>query len=68
MADNNEWFLDQDCSSHWYVVPRSRQAEWDAWTSIDEDDPKAWNAPEWAARIGGSPTLVTFTGNFKIGD
>lgn len=55
------YFLDQDNSSHWYIVPLDRKAEWEAWLAIDEDDEASWDAPEWAKSIGGSPTLVTFT-------
>jgi hypothetical protein len=55
------YFLDQDQSSHWYIVPRAHETEWQAWCELDEDDPKAWDAPEWAVRLGGGPNSVTFT-------
>jgi hypothetical protein len=54
------YFLDQDCSTHWYVVPEARRVEWDAWCALDEDDEDAWEAPEYATRLNGSPTRVTF--------
>lgn len=55
------YFLDQDQSSHWYVVPLSRQEEWQAWCNLDEDDEASWDEPEYAVRVGGAYTLVTFT-------
>lgn len=54
------YFLGSDNSGHWYVVPVSKTDEWDMWNNLDEDDEAAWEAPEWAKRVGGSPTLVTF--------
>ena len=59
------YFLSQDQSSHWYVVPVLKQEEWEEWNNLSENDPKSWDAPEWAIRVGGSYTLVTFT-DFKI--
>lgn len=54
------YFLSQDGSCHWYVVPVSKQKEWSKWTDLDEDDEAAWDAPEWAYRIGGDPGMVEF--------
>lgn len=54
------FFLAQDNSSHWYVVPCSKSDEWEAWTALDEDDEASWVHPEWASQVGGSPSLVTF--------
>jgi hypothetical protein len=59
------YFLSQDQSSHWYVVPVSKQEEWEEWNDLHEDDPKSWDAPEWATPVGGSYVLVTFT-DFEI--
>ncbi len=54
------FFLAQDNSSHWYVVPVSKRDEWSAWLELNEDDEKAWDAPDWALRTYGAPSLVTF--------
>lgn len=54
------FFLDLDGSAHWYIVPEARRAEWDAWTSLSEDDEASWDVPDYAKRIG-SPSSVTFT-------
>ena len=55
------YFLSQDNSSHWYIIPVDKQSAWEAWTGLDEDDEKSWTAPEWAIALSGSPSLVTFT-------
>lgn len=52
------YFLSQDNSAHHYIVPVSRMDEWNEWRDIPEDDPRAWDAPEWAQRIEGG--LLTF--------
>lgn len=54
------YFLSQDRSCHWYVIPISKQTQWLAWNNIDEDNPEAWDAPEWADMVGGSYSRVTF--------
>lgn len=53
--------LAQDNDSHWYVIPVSRQQEWDNWTELDPEDARAWNVPAFAQRVGGSYSLVTFS-------
>jgi len=60
------YFLAQDQSSHWYVVPKTNEAEFNLWVNMDPDNPQSWEAPDFATRIGGSPGLVTFTGSFEI--
>jgi hypothetical protein len=57
----SRYFLSQDQSSHWYLVPVEKRDEWEAWASIDEDDERAWMAPEYATALGGGPNLVTFS-------
>lgn len=54
------FFLSQDNSCHWYIVPVDKRAEWDAWLEIPDDDERAWDAPEFAQRINCSPAWVTF--------
>lgn len=48
--------LTTDNDSHWYVIPVAKGDEWESFLD-DRDDPEA---PEWAVRIGGSPSLVSF--------
>lgn len=55
------YFLDQDNSCHWYIVPVANRAEWEAWCELDEDDEASWTPPAFATPINGSPTRVTFT-------
>lgn len=58
---SERFFLAQDNDAHWYVVPVARRGEWEAWCAIPDEDERAWDAPEWARRVGGAPGLVTFT-------
>lgn len=59
MADR--YFLDQDSSCHWYLVPAAKRAEWDKWSSLPDDDEASWDEPKYAKRLGGGPQFVTFT-------
>ena len=54
------FFLSTDNDSHWYLVPVVRKADWDAWRDIPEDDERAWDPPDFAKRLNGAPSLVTF--------
>lgn len=58
--------LAQDDSSHWYIIPADQEDAWVTWFELDEGDDK-WDVPEWAVRIDGSPTNVTFT-DWKDGE
>ena len=53
-------FLDQDNSSHWYVVEADKRAEWNAWCALSEDDERSWDAPSFAHQVGGAPSQVEF--------
>lgn len=75
---SEKWMLVQDDDGHWYVIPRDREADWDAWMAApepdldlpeDQIDYTAWNAPDWAEAVGGAPSLVTFLpdGSYRIG-
>jgi hypothetical protein len=55
------YFLSQDNSSHWYLVPVENREEWDAWCNLDEDDEAAWDAPDFARRLDGGPNGITFS-------
>lgn len=60
------YFLSQDQSAHWYIIPAERRAEWEQWCSLPEDDEASWEVPWFAQRIGGSPSLVTFEEPIEI--
>ena len=53
-------YLTTDNDSHWFIVPVSRRAEWEAWLEIDSDDERAWTPPTFAVAVGGSPSCVEF--------
>lgn len=50
-------FLAQDDDSHWYLVPVSKRAEWDAWRNIPSDNPESWNVPDFAQAVDGPHTV-----------
>ena len=58
-SDGERFFLDQDQSSHWYIIPVGHRAEWDAWRDIPEDDERSWEVPEFAIMVDG-PGRLTF--------
>ncbi len=35
---NERYFFDQDCSSHWYMIPSNLRKVWDEFTVNDIDD------------------------------
>jgi hypothetical protein len=47
-----KFFIDQDESCHWYVILASHRKEWREWRNLDQDDEKAWTAPDYAQPIG----------------
>lgn len=54
------YFLAQDNDCHWYIVPRTKEGEWNVWQNLDSEDEKSWTVPLFARKVGGSPSLVTF--------
>lgn len=54
-----KYCLEQDQSSHWYVIPVSKREHWNTWVNLPEDDEKSWEAPDYAERIN-SPFSITF--------
>lgn len=60
MHEFEEFYLSQDNDGHWFVVPVEKEADWEQWLELDEDDETSWNTPEWVEMIGGSYTLVKF--------
>lgn len=59
--DEARYFMTTDHDAHWYIVPTEKRMDWERWLDIDETEPASWEAPAFAKRIGGSPSLVTFT-------
>ena len=57
---SEEYFLDQDESCHWYIVPEINRQEWNDWCDIDEDDEASWNVPDFAKELGTGPNAVIF--------
>lgn len=55
------YFLDTDCSGHWYIVPVTNKRQWDNWTNIDEEDERSWKVPKYVQAVGGHPSIITFT-------
>ncbi len=51
MTSKPRYFLSTDQSSHHYVVPVERRAEWDVWSDIPEDDERSWTVPSFATLI-----------------
>ncbi len=62
MHDEIRFILVQDDDCHWYVIPQGMRRDWDDWCLIVEGD----ETPTYATRVGGSPSLVSFT-EWKIG-
>jgi hypothetical protein len=54
------FFLAQDDSCHWYLVPDTKRAEWEAWRNLSGADERSWTVPDFAKPIDG-PHRLTFT-------
>lgn len=50
--------LVEDTDCHWYVIPAERVSEWNRFAAFSDDEDS--DAPDWARRVPGSPSLVTF--------
>jgi ferric-dicitrate binding protein FerR (iron transport regulator) len=55
------YFFAQDNSSHWYLVDADRREEWQRWCELDDEHPASWDVPEYAQRLEGGVSQVTFT-------
>ena len=51
------WRLVHDHSSHEYAIRLDREAEWDTWLEIDEENERAWEVPEFAMALDGRFTF-----------
>ena len=61
-CSEQKYILIQDDDSHWYVIPADKEQEWHEWCDIDPDDERSWTPPDFAESVGGSTSLVKFTG------
>lgn len=59
--EKERFMLIQDESCHWYVIPVSKEKEFNKLAEDEDLD----CFPDWAEPVGGSYTLVTFS-EFKI--
>lgn len=61
MEEAERYFLSQDNDCHWYIIPNKNREEWREWVdNVDEDDPKSWDAPDFAKTISGGASSITF--------
>lgn len=63
---NNKFRLAQDQDCHWYVIPSGKREAWRDFCDLDQDSEEAWEVPDWADPVGGSPSNVVFDGNYEI--
>ena len=61
--ENKRFFFDQDCSSHWYMVPVDLKDEWKRLNTDDEDDYETISEFEdvfGQYSLGGGISHITF--------
>lgn len=56
--DETRYFLDQDDSCHWYLIPISKKSEWFEWCANQDEN---WDSPAWATILDGPISCITFT-------
>ena len=61
---NMEYFLSQDNSGHWILVPQPIRAWWFKYLEIPDDDERSWVLPEGCIEVGGAPESIVFS-NFR---
>jgi len=64
LPKEGRYFIDCDDSGHRYLIPAGKRAEWDAWHDLlsnSPDDERAWEAPDFAVRLGMSPNHLEFS-------
>lgn len=54
------YFISKDNSGHDYLVLAKFRDQWEEWRNLDEDDPKSWDAPEFAEMIGTCVSRIEF--------
>lgn len=60
-ALGEKYFLDQDQSCHWYLIPEKHRDDWQEYSSLDENDEFSWETPHYARRLDGHASRVVFT-------
>lgn len=55
---SERYFVGIDNSSHRYLVPLAKRDHWNKWVDLPEDNPRSWDAPDYAERFEGG--LLTF--------
>ena len=55
------YFLDQDESCHWYIIPVNKRKAWEDWRNGNQDLEISWEVPEYVIEVGGCHNLVTFS-------
>ena len=56
-----KYFLDQDHSSHWYIIEAMYRNEWNEWLDLDGDDERAWQVPDFAKEVGRNLQSIEFS-------
>ena len=55
--NNKEYFLDNDDSGHWYIVPLEKLSEWNEWVETESEDSLA---PDYVKKLGCHPRYLAF--------
>jgi hypothetical protein len=58
MKEPGPYILTNDDDGHHYVIPKSRESDWERWVRSKEWE--LGQAPAYAEEVGGAPSLVTF--------
>lgn len=61
---NMEYFLSQDNSGHWVLVPQPIRDWWFKCLEFPDDDERSWVLPEGCIKIDGEPESIVFS-NFR---
>ncbi len=56
--DVGRFYLDQDDSCHWYIIPLSKRQEWNEF--LDSEACELGDVPPWAERINTGVSSVSF--------
>ena len=68
MESKKKYYLDQDNEGHWMLVNSAYACDYQRWLEIDSDDPRAWETPPYAEKIGGNPNVIEFENPVNILD
>jgi hypothetical protein len=53
------FFLSQDGSSHWCIVPEAKRQDWDQW--LEQAESEDLEYPDYIKLVGGDPSQVIFS-------